>query len=45
MASTELREDEEISGAMVRRLTREAVRLNEALGNPYRCLAIHDSNP
>ena len=34
MASTELHENDEISAAMVRRLTKEAVRLNEALGDP-----------
>ena len=34
MASLELHKDDEISAAVVRRLTREAVRLNEALGDP-----------
>ena len=34
MASLELHEVDEISAAMVRRLTREAVRLNETLGDP-----------
>jgi len=34
MASLELHEGDEISAAAVRRLTREAVRLNEALGDP-----------
>ena len=34
MASLELHEDDEISAALVRRLTREAVRLNAALGDP-----------
>ena len=34
MATTELRENDEISAAMVRRLTREAVRLNASLGDP-----------
>ncbi len=34
MASLELHEGDEISAAAVRRLTREAVRLNAALGDP-----------
>ena len=34
MASLELHEGDEISAAVVRRLTREAVRLNAALGDP-----------
>ena len=34
MASLELHEGDEISAAVVRRLTKEAVRLNAALGDP-----------
>jgi hypothetical protein len=34
MASMELHENDEIDAAMVRRLTKEAVRLNETLGDP-----------
>lgn len=34
MASIELREGDSVSPAIVRRLTEEAVALNEALGNP-----------
>ena len=34
MASAELHDNDEISAAMVRRLTKEAVRLNKALGDP-----------
>jgi hypothetical protein len=34
MASMELHENDEIDAAMVRRLTKEAMRLNETLGDP-----------
>jgi hypothetical protein len=34
MATIELRENEEVKGTVVRRLVKEAVELNKALGDP-----------